>query len=240
MRQASFRRVRQHDAVRAYRLQKSALPRSDFETLRTTLLDSPLVGRSTLAGPFQASRGFAVIFREEGRAQLLERFPPLAAWFDAALGAPAVRALTPWWRRTLTRIPNAWYLNLLLVSEGGTVGRHVDATLRKPSGVDDALPEMVTVLYLQVPRARGGELLLWDDSGLRLAKLAPSENASIHFRGELLHEVCAFEGVADGLRASLVIEQYHFAPEVLARLPAFKLDSRAGFQAYLAHHAQRR
>jgi hypothetical protein len=150
-----------------------------------------------------------------------------------------VRALTPWWKRKLERIPNAWYLNLLLVSEGGTVGRHVDATLRKPSGVDDAVPEMVTVLYLSVPRARGGELLIWDDAGLRLAKLAPLENASIHFRGDLLHEVCAFAGAGDGLRASLVIEQYHFDAEVLARLPEFKLDSRAGFAAYLDHHAAR-
>ena len=38
-------------------------------------------------------------------------------------------------------------------------------------------------------------------------------------------------------RASLVIEQYHFADEALARLPKFKLDSRAGFKAYLTHHA---
>lgn len=230
--------MRQHDAVREYRFRRDALPRPDFEALRHALVESPLVGGTTLNGPFEASRGFAVVFKDAGRAQLVQRFPALAPWLDATLGAPAIRALTPWWRRTLRRIPNAWYLNLLLVSRGGTVGAHVDATLRKPSGVDDAVPELVSVLYLSVPHARGGELVLWNDDGLRRAKLAPRENASVHFRGDLLHEVLAFDG-ADGVRASLVIEQYHFAPEPLARLPDFKLDSRAGFQAYLAHHATR-
>jgi hypothetical protein len=40
-------------------------------------------------------------------------------------------------------------------------------------------------------------------------------------------------------RASLVIEQYHFEPEALARLPEFQLESRAGFGAFLKHHEER-
>ncbi len=217
--------------------QHPALAPDSFLALREALLTSPLVGRSTLAGPFQSSRGFGVTFRDEGRARVCERFSSLAPYFDLVLGAPAVRALTPWWRRAPTRIPNAWYLNVLLVSAGGTVARHVDATLRKPSGRDDAVPEAVSVLYLSVPAARGGELCLW--KGIhRVAILKPKENALVHFNGALAHEVCAFEAEGDAVRASLVIEQYHFAPEVLAALPDFKLESRAGFEAHLTHHAQ--
>jgi hypothetical protein len=224
--------------VREYRFQRSALPAPQFTALREALLASPLVGSSTLAGPFEASRGFAVTFREEGRARVVDRFAALGPHLDAVLGPPAVRALTPWWRRTLTRIPNAWYLNVLLVSAGGTVDRHVDATLRKPSGVDDALPELVSVLYLTIPTRKGGELQLWDGS-TPIGRLTPKENALVHFRGDLAHAVRAFEGPEGALRASLVIEQYHFAPDVLARLPEFQLESRAGFSAYLKHHSAR-
>ena len=182
--------------------------------------------------------GFGVTFRAAGRDQVLERFPSLAPWFDLTLGAPAVRALTPWWRRRLERIPNAWYLNVLLVSEGGTVARHVDATLRKPAAADEALPEMVSVLYLAVPPARGGELQLWDGPN-DLGCISPRANHAVHFRGDLAHEVRAFEAGSGALRASLVIEQYHFEPEALERLPHFQLESRAGFGAFLEHHAVR-
>jgi hypothetical protein len=222
--------------VREYRQRARALPDAEFVALRDALLGSPLVGASTLGGPFQSSRGFDVIFKAAGRARVEERFPQLAPWLSRTLGEPAVRALTPWWTRTLSAIPNAWYLNVLLVSEGGTVARHVDVTLRKHSEVDDALPCMVSVLYLQVPHASGGELQLWDGAD-PIARLKPAANTSVHFRGDLAHAVNAFSGAPGQLRASLVIEQYHFPDEVLTRLPDFRLDSRAGFAAYLEHHA---
>lgn len=222
--------------MREYRHRTRALPAPQFSALRDALLSSPLVGASTLGGPFQSSRGFDVIFKAPGRATVLERFPSLAPWFDLTLGAPAVRALTPWWRRTLEHIPNAWYLNVLCVSEGGSVARHVDTTLRKKSEVDDAVPRMVSVLYLTVPDAPGGELQLWDGPD-PVAKLKPMDNASVHFRGDLAHAVRPFTGAPGKIRASLVIEQYCFSDEVLARLPDFQLDSRAGFGAFLEHHA---
>jgi hypothetical protein len=223
--------------VREYHQRRNALPLAEFTALRDALLASPLVGKSTLGGPFQSSRGFDVIFKSGGRAKVEERFPALAPWFACTLGTPAVRAMTPWWTRKLTLIPNAWYLNVLLVSEGGTVARHVDVTLRKHAQSDDALPRLVSVLYLSVPAAKGGELQLWNGPD-PVAKLKPAENNAVHFRGDLAHAVNAFSGAPAGhLRASLVIEQYHFADEVLARLPDFQLDSRAGFGAYLEHHA---
>lgn len=223
--------------MRLYRVSPRFLPRAEFDALRDALLGSPLVGRSTLAGPFQSSRGFAVIFKQAGVAKVLERFPTLGPYLPRVLGEPGARALASFWQRRLKRVPNAWYLNVLLVSEGGTVGRHVDATLRKPSDEADAIPEQVSVLYLQVPEAKGGELKLYL-RGFPMGLVRPQENALVHFRGALAHEVCAFSGAPDGLRASLVIEQYHFDDAVLARLPDFQLDSRAGFAAYLDAHAK--
>ena len=225
--------------MRGFWSKRSALPPAEFTALRETFLASPLVGGSTLAGPFETSRGFGLTFRDQGRARVLERFPALAPHFELVLGAPAIRALTPFWRRTLKRIPNAWYMNVLLVSPGGgTVARHVDATLRKQSQVDTAVPEVVSVLYLRVPSKTGGELRLWEGPD-EIARLVPEENAILHFRGDLAHEVCAFEAPDGGQRASLVIEQYHFEPEALARLPEFQLESRAGFGAFLKHHEER-
>lgn len=224
--------------MREYWSKRGAYPAPQFAALRDTFLASPLVGGSTLAGPFESSRGFAVTFREEGRARVLDRFEALGPHFEKVLGLAGVRALSPWWRRKLERLPNAWYLNVLLVSPGATVARHVDATLRKPSGVDGAVPELVSVLYLAVPSKKGGELRLWNGPD-EIARLVPEENAILHFRGELAHEVCAFEAPTGALRASLVIEQYHFAQGALARLPEFQLESRAGFNAYLKHHLAR-
>lgn len=224
--------------MREYRVTKGALPAPQFNALRDALLASPLVGASTLSGPFEASRGFGCIFKQAGIPRVIDRFAALAPWFDAALGTPAVRAMTPWWKRTLSRIPNCWYLNVLLVSSGGTVGRHIDATLRQPSGVSDAIPELVSVLYLSVPSRTGGDLRLYDGA-TPVARLFPKDNTLVHFRGDLAHEVCAFEGAAGMLRASLVIEQYFFEPDALARMPDFQLESRAGFGAYLQHHADR-
>lgn len=221
--------------MRRFTTRRRALPAAQFEALRRALLGSPLVGATTLNGPFRSSRGFAVTFTDAGRAEVEARFPEVAPWLERTLGTPARRSLTPWFER-VGPPANAWYLNVLLVSAGGTVGRHVDATLREKTGVDDALPLLVSVLYLQVPRAKGGTLKLWVGDEL-VGEVAPRENSTVNFRGDLAHEVVAFEGEAGALRASLVIEQYRFGAEVLAQLPPFHLDSRAGFGAYLAHHA---
>jgi len=224
---------------------RRALPEPQFSALRDALLASPLVGRSTLAGPFQSSRGFAVTFRgSAGRSRVEARFPQLAPWLSAVLGEPATLAMQPWWSRLLRRpphqrVPNAWYLNVLLVSEGGQVARHLDTTLREPAGVETCAPELVSVLYLSVPKHRGGVLQLWSGS-TAVATVQPHEGMALHFRGDLAHAVLPFQADPDGLRASLVIEQYFFEPEALSRLPEFQLDSRAGFKAFLKLHEGRR
>ncbi len=190
-------------------------------------------------GTFRASRGFAFIFTHEGRAPLEARFPFLSCYLARVLDPGSARGLLPWRERLLGArkervLPNAFYLNLLLLDAGTAVGRHIDATLQEPSGVPDATPRHVSVLYLQVPeRAKGGELCLLRDN-VPVGKVRPREGMLVHFRGDLQHEVRPFTGGPEGARrASLVCEQYAFPPEALARIPSFRIQSKAGFAAYL-------
>lgn len=229
-----------HDpAVRVCATKRCPLSPRELDRLRGELLGSPLVGDTTLNGPFQASRGFAATFHGDGQAELLSRFPALTPYLAKVQGRPAIRALTPFYQRRLEGIPNAWYLNLLLVGEGGRVERHVDATLRGPSHVEGVVPQVVTVLYLDVPNAEGGALTLFHQNE-PLGSVTPRTGLLVHFRGDLSHEVEPFTGAKPGaLRASLVLEQYTLPPEGLAALPPFQLDSRAGFGAFLKLHAGR-
>jgi hypothetical protein len=220
---------------------RNALPPQTLQPIREVLLGSPFVSHSTLGGAFEQSHGFAMTFQRDGREKIEQRFPPLKDYFAEVLGEPAVRALQSRWGRFRKKpvvIPNCWYMNLLLVGEGGTIGRHIDTTLGREAGVPGTTPEAVTVLYLRVPQASGGELEISREQRVK-ALIRPREGALLHFRGDLAHEILPVEEVPDGAqRASLVIEQYHFNDEALAKLPSFKLDSRAGFKAFLEHHAK--
>ncbi len=225
-----------------YVTRRKAMPRSGIESLRKALLASRFVATSPLTGSFQASRGFAFVFTEEGRATLLGRFPFLSDYLALVMDPATTRGLLPWRERLFgprkERLrPNAFYLNLLMLAEGKSVGRHIDATLQEPSGVKGAVPEHVSVLYLEVPSgAKGGDLhLLRKDQ--TVGKVLPRPGMLVQFRGDLLHEVLPFTGGPEGaLRVSLVCEQYAFQPEALARVPAFQIQSKAGFAAYLDSH----
>ncbi len=228
-----------------YVTHRAALKGAQLESLREALLSSRFVGRSQLMGTFQGSRGFAFIFTEAGRATLEARFPFLREYLALAMEPASWRGLLPWRERLFgprpeRRRPNAFYLNLLLVEPGKSVGRHIDATLQGPSGVEGAVPEHVSVLYLAVPRgANGGELVMTRGQEW-LGVVRPREGMLVHFRGDLMHEVRPFTGALEGaLRASLVCEQYAFEPEALARLPEFRIQSKAGFTAYLEEHRAR-
>lgn len=216
-----------------------------IEALRKALLSSRFVATSPLTGSFQASRGFAFVFTEEGQTTLLDRFPFLSDYLSLVTDPATTRGLLPWRERLFgpredRPRPNAFYINLLLLEAGKSVGRHIDATLQEPSGVKGAVPQHVSVLYLEVPpKAQGGALhLLRKDESV--GKVRPRPGLLVQFRGDLQHEVQPFTGGPEGaLRASLVCEQYAFEPEALARIPAFQIQSKAGFAAYLDAHRDR-
>lgn len=225
-----------------YVVRERALPDEVLWRVRDEVLASPLVSTSPLAGSFRGSRGFAATFTREGRPALEQRLPSLAPFIALALDGKGARALEPWWSRWARplREPNAFYSNLLLLADGGGVGCHVDGTLRGPSGVPDAVPLLVSVLYLRVPAAiSGGELVLWRGARI-VGRIAPREGMLVHFRGDLDHEVTPLVGVAPGeLRASLVCEQYLLSPDALGRLAPLSVQSKAGFDAYLEDQARR-
>jgi hypothetical protein len=222
--------------VRDYAVVPAAVDDDALARLDDGLLDSKFIARSQLAGSFQASRGFAVIFTHEGIAELFARFSFVEPWVRELLDGSGQQALRTWTDRLVSAPPacNAFYLNLLLIPPGGFIGPHVDATLRDVSGIEDAVPELVSVLYLREPGTeRGGELALYDGAA-HLVHVHPVRGAAVHFRGDLRHEVCVYEtDDASALRASLVCEQYALPDEGLARMPAFSIHSKAGFDAYL-------
>lgn len=211
-----------------------ALPAPQLHQLRHAALTSDYVGNSPLVGTFQASRGFAVTFTDEGREDFPHRFPFLEPFLQLALDPRSFRRLFTWRERLTHRLvalqPNGFFLNLLLVPSGARVGPHVDATLQRRAQVE-AFPLVVSVLYLQVPRP-GGKLRLSRD-GRMVAEIQPQEGTLIHFRGDLTHEVTTVGGETGALRASLVCEQYSFAEGVLARLPRFAVRSQGRFQSLL-------
>jgi hypothetical protein len=229
--------------VSEYITHGQALPEARRDALWNALVASRFVARNPLIGMFQGSRGFSFIFTEAGRATLEERFPFLRDYL-ALVGEPERwRGLRPgwtprsWWKR---RVPNAFYLNLLLLEPGQGVGRHIDVSLRVPSGDPEAAPEHVSVLYLSVPPGITGGALVLSRGERRVGEIHPSPGMLVHFRGDLTHEVQPFTGGPEGaLRASLVCEQYAFEPDVLTRLPTFSIRSKAGFAAYLEEHRER-
>jgi hypothetical protein len=225
--------------VAEYRHTRRALPEAQFAALRDAMMGSPFVATSTLNGTFQTSRGFGVAFTAAGRAELEQRIGQLAPFLALAIDGLAEKRLQPFWQRRAPPKPNAWYLNLLLVGTAGGVGPHVDATLAKAAGVEEATPRVVSVLYLKVPRCAGGELVLARGDSLK-GVVRPVERTLLHFRGDLTHQVRGLDGAEAGaVRASLVLEQYRFDDTAVARLPAFRLDSKAKFRLALEAAAKR-
>ncbi|MBX7112686.1 MAG: 2OG-Fe(II) oxygenase [Myxococcaceae bacterium] len=223
----------------AWVAQPEALTGEALSRLRDAALGSLLLDRSTLAGSFKGSRGFAITFTADGLLRVKERFPEWTPFLDLALHEKATLRLRSMKARLLgkTPAPNAWYLNVLVLNENAAVGRHLDGTLRGPSGDVTATPLWVSVLYLTVPPREGGALRLWRKDRA-VACIQPQPGLLLHFRGDLEHEVTALPP-SGNLRLSVVLEQYHLAPRFLAAVPSFKIESRAGFAAFLEDRARR-
>jgi hypothetical protein len=221
----------------SHRLYPKAMNSETLYQLRDALLQHHLVGSSPLKGTFESTRGFAVTFTKKGIPDLLKRFPFLSPFLDTVDLDLGMGNLEPWYRRFQAQpIPNAFYMNLLLVPTGAAVGRHIDATLRPQVKIEGLIPMKVSVLWLQVPdEMSGGALNLY--RGERwVASIQPREGMLAHFRGELGHEVTevsAEEGLSP-LRASLVCEQYCIPEEAADTLPPLHIKTNAGFQAQLA------
>lgn len=206
-------------------IEEKPLPGIDatVESLRA----SRWLGDSTLNGPFQASRGFAFTFRRSGIQALLGEEPALRSFVERALAPTVRRRLLGSWARWIKRVPNLFYLNVLVVPPGTSVEPHVDATLREPTGIHDLVPEMVSVAHLVAPP--GGQLELARGSR-PLASLETRPGRVLHFRGDLIHGVRTVDDNTRISRLSLVCEHYRVPESVSEHFLPLRIHSQRRFQ----------
>jgi hypothetical protein len=185
-----------------------AFPTAYLRSLKRHVLGSPYFAANTLNRDFVGTRGFSVVFRSQGRAEVARVFPFFGPFLERALRADC----------------NAFYLNPLLLARGSRVDPHVDRSLRSYcKGVPT--PLCVSVLYVDVPASLvGGELVLARGKR-RLARIRPVASTLLSFDGDLVHSIERVESADE--RLSLVCEQYALEPEELEHIPAFAVETRA-------------
>ncbi len=195
---------------RAFELVPHALPVDSVSQMLMAAERSDFAGANPLADSFGGSRGFGVRWRAEAKPALLSLIP----WIEPFV---AQVMAWPWSAGTMRRPePNAYYLNLLILPPGVGSGLHVDRTLN-----GEASPEIVSVLYLRVPRSRGGRLVL-REHGRPIALIRPEAGNAVHFAGHLTHGVTPVTD-SDDARVSLVCEQYHVPDSALAEIPYLEI-----------------
>lgn len=179
-----------------------------LRTLGRAILASPHFATHTLNRDFVQTRGFSLVFRDDGRAQVERGFPAFVPYLERALRADC----------------NAFYLNPLELGHGSRVDPHVDRSLR--SYCKTVLPPVsVSVLYVLVPPALSGGRLVLARGKKQLACVRPVAGTLVFFDGDLTHSIERVESA--GSRLSLVCEQYCLAPEEWERIPRFALETRA-------------
>ncbi|MBC7541944.1 MAG: 2OG-Fe(II) oxygenase [Candidatus Sericytochromatia bacterium] len=200
-----------------YMLETGALPTAELARLHTAITESPLLGPNPLNQYFRSTTGYSVVFRREALADVIARFPEFTAFLD--------RALSP--------MANAFYLNPLVIPDGGHVGRHADLSLRSyaPSVAN---PSFVSVLYVRVPpEMQGGQLQLFAPDDRCLSTITPEAGTLLTFQGDLRHAVTAVRTAVSAPRVSLVCEQYCLDVPLLAEIPRLTVQSQGGFNAFL-------
>ncbi len=169
-----------------------------------------LFAQNNLNRDFVGTRGFSVVFTREGIERAVAAFP----FFEGYV------------RRVLRDDCNAFYLNPLQLENGSRVDPHIDRSLRSYCK-DIVVPLSVTVLYVDVPAGMiGGELVLARGKKT-LARVRPRRGLLVEFDGDLTHSVERVD--SPGRRLSLVCEQYSLTEDELEHIPAYTVESRAGY-----------
>ena len=156
---------------------------------------------------FVGTKGFSVVFRRSSISEVERRFPFFKPYLSVALQPTC----------------NAFYLNPLLLHTGSRVDPHIDRSLRSYCKTIEP-PDVVSVLYIQVPFAlKGGELVLRSHKR-QVGWIKPESNTLLYFQGNLTHSVK--EVTSPGNRLSLVCEQYSLLETELQQIPQFTVESR--------------
>lgn len=175
--------------------------------LRGEIQACPYFAINNLNRDFVGTKGFSLVFQRSGLAEVERHFPFFKPYLDLALQPTC----------------NAFYLNPLLLKSGSRVDPHVDRSLRSYFKTIDP-PEIVSVLYIQVPSdMKGGELVLHCQKR-QVGQIKPQMNTLLYFQGDLTHSVNPVE--TWGNRLSLVCEQYSLNEAELQEIPQFLVESR--------------
>ena len=191
-----------------YRQQSDAFAIAYLQTLRGEILSCPYFAVNNLNRDFIGTKGFSVVFQRQALQTVMQQFPFFEPYLDRALEPNC----------------NAFYLNPLLLKEGSRVDPHIDRSLRSYCKTVEP-PAIVSVLYVQVPPdLQGGELVLRNHRQ-QVGQIKPRVNTLLHFQGELTHSVNPVK--VNGVRLSLVCEQYNLSEAELQEIPEFTVESRA-------------
>jgi hypothetical protein len=194
---------------------RNVLSSEYLSNLQGEILACPYFITNNLNRDFVNTKGFSVVFRRSHIDRVETKFPFFKAYLKLAL------------------LPNcnAFYLNPLQLKSGSRVDPHIDRSLRSYCKTIEP-PETVSVLYINIPQnLEGGELILSDSYGCssrrkrQVGKINPQANMLIHFQGHLTHSVNLVK--SEGLRLSLICEQYCLEDEELIKIPEFTIESRA-------------
>lgn len=189
-----------------------ALSAEAVAAIRDAILNAPYMSVNNLNMRFAGTYGFSVVFTRDGLDAVHAEFPAFAPFLAKALRPGC----------------NAFFLNPLLIANGGAVKPHQDYSLNSYAE-GTPLPTAVSVLYVEVPPGlQGGAFKLYD--GQRpVATLTPAPRTLLTFRGDLRHEVEAVTAGAPDIyeaRLSLVVEQYRLTDAQLAGIPAMTIGTR--------------
>jgi hypothetical protein len=191
-----------------YHQQPNVFSISQLSKLRDKIRACPYFATNNLNRDFIGTKGFSVVFRRSHIGAVEQQFPFFKRYLDLALQPDC----------------NAFYLNPLQLQEGSQVYPHIDRSLRSYCKTIEP-PDVVSVLYIQVPEGmRGGELVLRDHRR-QVGQITPQANLLLQFQGNLTHSVNVVE--TPGLRLSLVCEQYNLVETELEEIPELTVESRA-------------
>jgi predicted 2-oxoglutarate/Fe(II)-dependent dioxygenase YbiX len=193
---------------KCYTKRHDIFPQEYISELAQKILSSPYLERSQLSDNFSTTKGFSVIFKRSALDEVIRHFP----------------FFKPYLQVVIKQACNAFYLNPLVLERGGSVEEHIDCSI---SSYDMVLttPNLVSVLYVQVPEElEGGELLLKAGNHL-VGSIVPQTNTLVYFLGRLLHSVNKVK--CSQPRISLICEQYHLREDRLENIPEFEIKSGA-------------
>ena len=191
-----------------YAYRANILDQFSQEAIAQGIQNSGLVGSSQLGPQFKGTRGFSVVFTNEGLLDFESRFPWLQSYFNA-VSFPS---------------SNSFYINVLSMKGGAKVDPHIDMRVLQKAG-QVIIPNLVSVYYLRTPRkGSGGEIVLYFAD--REIRKEPVGNDMVVFQGNVWHSVEPVNG--DDERVSIVCEQYNLSDVDQTYFPKFSIYHEQG------------